>query len=1669
MDGLPIYKKLKYLILLVFLLLIANLDLIAQLSDTHYLPPLYAREYVEDHYMFITTPSLADVNVTVLDGNDNVVETVIVNNSQAIRIYLGNGYQAKGVIRNTQLNEAIRGEGLIVEASAPVYVQIRHIHELHALTLTSKGDKGIGNRFRIGTAYSTVSTTDRSDFISLMALEDNTTITFGDLTQGINFSGQNIGNGFTITLNRRESYVVAAHPNFLNNLFLNGTLVTSDKPIVTNVGSWVNGAGGFFQTRRDISAEQIFPADIIGDEYVLMGVDGDPDIERAIVIADSDNTLVYYDDGNLFALLDAGDYFIVPKSAYSNNDNLYIYASNPIYVYQTTGKEDYNGDLNILTPLDCWGTKNAILPPAEDFFFREDSRINILAKITTQININGTPVTNPNIIIGKDDWVSYSVEMPTINLITVTADDFIQVGTTYRSDARGAATYYSEYIQYDTMLQVELCGGDDNSYTVGNSTYFETGNYMDVLQSVEGCDSIVYLDLSIGMPDNTILDEMICEGETFEVGTQSYDEAGSYMDVLTNINGCDSIVELKLNLIPTFSDTTYQMLCEGESYMNAVYESDTTLTTSYSSINGCDSNEVVILEILETYNLQQEVIICEGESYEIGDNIYTEEDIYEDVLMTSDGCDSTILTVLIVEKSTINESNIVLCEGESYQGIVYQNDTTLVQNLSSIHGCDSTVISNLQFDSVKETALEVLLCPGQSYNGFTVFNDTTIIEMELTAEGCDSIITSEIQMELFTSLDTVLLDPGDVYNGIAYEEDDLILELYQSIEGCDSLAQTQIIINNIITGSQLVRLCEGESFNDIFYLSDTSFVETYVATSGVDSIITFNIEVYSTYLDTVGATICIGDVYFAGGAYQNESGFYTDNYAAAQGCDSVVVTALSVYSSITDPVTVFLCDGASYNGQTFNTDTLISETFSSVGGCDSTVISNIILSESIMTTDTIFISEGDSYNGVIYFQDSFLSQNLQSQNGCDSLAEVTIIVIPTISTIDTIQLCAGDSYEDTPYYNDDIIEETFTASTGGDSIHSTLIFVDESPFTNFGFTICFGDSLFTANNFQTNSGLYTTVWEAANGCDSTVLVNLFVAEEVATEVDTSICEGGFYYDLQIVSDTSLVDTLASVNSCDSILYTSIFMNPTPVLLDTVLVNEGDIYEGVLIPSDTLLMFNFTTSEGCDSTVNVQVVILPQIQLFDTLSICEGELFEDIIIENDTTIIQTYLSSTGVDSTLFITLEVMPTLFDSTSTNICFGDSILLAEAFQTEPGFYQDIIAPQSADGCPSVIVTELSLIDNTITTTEASVCEGDSILFNNQYYSEEGVYVGLFSSFQGCDSLVVLDLSFADVPSINFEGIAPYCEGEFVELNVGNYDAYNWSTGSSDPILQIDEAGTYAVTVTNSEGCTQADAIEIPAPITLSSNVDVLQPTCNNSNGTITINNVVGGDATYLFSLNNQVFSPANTFNNLQPDNYTISIQDANGCMLEETIQILESIPATLNLEAPSIIDFGDSIQIEVTTDISSIDSILWEPDLYLSCNNCLEPIATPAAAINYVLTIIDEDRCTIQETVTLRVDKNTDVFVPSAFSPNNDGINDVFTIYAGQEVENINQMQIFDRWGNLLFQKENIAPNSTESEWKGDFRGKDMMPAVYVYVLELRLIDGSTTILKGDFSLIK
>ena len=355
-------------------------------------------------------------------------------------------------------------------------------------------------------------------------------------------------------------------------------------------------------------------------------------------------------------------------------------------------------------------------------------------------------------------------------------------------------------------LVATICQG--NTYNENGFNVDSAGTYIRNLQTIYGCDSIVTLNLSIEEPQQTNLNMAICEGSTYSENGFNVDEAGVYIRSLQTVNGCDSIITLTLSVNPVANTTLSAAICEGATYTeNGFNVSEAgTYTQNLQTVNGCDSIVTLTLTVNPVASTTFTAAICEGTTYTENGFNASEPGTYTQNLQTINGCDSVVTLTLSVNPVESTNLTVAICEGSVYteNGFNASEAGTYTQNLQTIDGCDSIVTLTLSVNPVESTTLSAAICEGTSYteNGFNVSEAGTYTQNLQTINGCDSIVTLNLTINpAYNIMIDASINEGETYeeNGFSESEAGTYVHTLQAVNGCDSVITLNLTVNSSLT------------------------------------------------------------------------------------------------------------------------------------------------------------------------------------------------------------------------------------------------------------------------------------------------------------------------------------------------------------------------------------------------------------------------------------------------------------------------------------------------------------------------------------------------------------------------------------------------------------------------------------------------------------------------------------------------------------------------------------------------------------------------------------------------------------------------------------------------------------------------------------------------------
>lgn len=574
----------------------------------------------------------------------------------------------------------------------------------------------------------------------------------------------------------------------------------------------------------------------------------------------------------------------------------------------------------------------------------------------------------------------------------------------------------------------------------------------------------------------------------------------------------------------------------------------------------------------------------------------------------------------------------------------------------------------------------------------------------------------------------------------------------------------------------------------------------------------------------------------------------------------------------------------------------------------------------------------------------------------------------------------------------------------------------------------------TVYRFPANCGLQFDNTAAGNFLDDEYTIEMYFRFDELTSWKRILDFKNRTSDWGLYGFDGKVNFYNLVTSADAPFYTDKYAH--------ILVTRQAATEEFIVYVDGLEYISFIDNgqEATLSDDNILSFFYDDVVVADEVS--SGEVFLIRLYDYVLTPDQVFSSFTNIESQ---TVEV----------SICEGESYLAGGQEQTTSGVYTDTLS--TTQGCDSIIITNLQVLPLPRASIQREICAGESF----EGYSASGIYTDTFPLPAGCDSIRVLELTVVDMIRTTVQ--REICAGE-------SFDGYSVS-------------GSYTDTLTTSGGCDSIRLLELTV-------LEILYDTtameiCTGteymgySESGIYTDTLPGDSGCQLISTLELTVLPVietsefaeictgDQYNGYTTAGvYTNTLTAANGCdsIHTTTISVIDSPIADLtisNITCGS--DEKGSVQIQLSNASGNERFIL---------NDSLQsefPAFEDLLAGTYQLAVLNELGCR-QETTFSITTTRCELYIPNAFSPDGDGINDTFVVFS-KNADNlqISSYRIFDRWGTLIYEISEGGNGSPDGLWwDGTHRGQEVADGLYVYQIAV-VADGQEEFYTGEILLMK
>ena len=489
---------------------------------------------------------------------------------------------------------------------------------------------------------------------------------------------------------------------------------------------------------------------------------------------------------------------------------------------------------------------------------------------------------------------------------------------------------------YNVIDTTTICASQ-LPYEWNGVTFAAAGTKNVTLQSVNYCDSIVAMTLTVNPTYNTPITESICQGQSYSFYGQNLTTAGVYTHTLTTSKGCDSIITLTLtvNPLPTVIISGDGSFCQGDNvtltamgassyaWNNASTNPSITVcdagtyTVTGTDANGCADTARKTVTVNPTYNITVHDTICQGESYNFfGQNLYTDS-TYTHTLFSSKGCDSVITLILTVnplpnitisgESSFCQGDNVTLTAmgASSYDwnnGSQTATTTVSTGGIYTVTGTDTNGCRNTATQEVTETptvisTITAIDCEEYTWNGTVYYTSGDYTQTLTAANGCDSIVTLHLAIHHGThNVFAETACESYTWHGTTYTASGIYTYLYTTADGCASADTLHLIVNHPVHTATSVTMCDHYTWTEgTGQTYTTSGIYTYAHQDahGCTQVDTLHLVINPSPTPFIfgDSSICYGDV-----ATLTATGGETYQWSTEDVGNSIVVAMEGLYT-----------------------------------------------------------------------------------------------------------------------------------------------------------------------------------------------------------------------------------------------------------------------------------------------------------------------------------------------------------------------------------------------------------------------------------------------------------------------------------------------------------------------------------------------------------------------------------------------------------------------------------------------------------------------------------------------------------------------------------------------------------------------------------------------------
>ncbi|MBR6068241.1 MAG: hypothetical protein IKP45_10625 [Bacteroidales bacterium] len=993
-------------------------------------------------------------------------------------------------------------------------------------------------------------------------------------------------------------------------------------------------------------------------------------------------------------------------------------------------------------------------------------------------------------------------------------------GVTYRESNHTATYTYTNSMDCDSVVTLHLTinysvNATDTHIACGTFTWIDGVTYTEnnnsatfTLQTTEGCDSIVTLNLTIGHPETTEFYETACDNYVWN-GVE-YTESGDYTQTLQSFAGCDSIVTLHLTIVNSVLNMISETVCDSYEWNGQTYSEDGIYSQTFTAANGCDS--VVKLNLTVLHSVNNEFYESACDTYDWNGEMFSLTGDYIRTFNAANGCDSIVTLHLTIERSETDDE-IVACEQYTWiNGVTYtESNNTAIYTLTNTAGCDSIVALHLTITTTPEVHTSAI---GSTNYRSAVCGGTVVLEgNQVTSYGIcwsteynptiDDAHTSEaVISDTFTSTMTGL-EPSTTYYVRAY-----------ATNLCGTFYGEQKMLTTCSCGGQITDARDGNQYSTVLIGDQCWTAEN----------LKYMPNWHSVDLDSIEPRYCIGRInnYTFESVYSLDEALQSQYYLrygvqynwaavmAGRGSSDLNPSGVQgvcpngwhvpsinefielesalpegdVASQLAGNASIWL-HGSLTQSEHFGESGFNALPGGGIGGSAPSEESAVFWTSSsyLFANATRIRVLRMHYNSTnIYLTTDFFNYQLASVRCVKDRIDYDCCIYMT----DTIDACDSLTWRNGITYTASNRTATYriAGENGCDTIYSLRLTIYRSNETTDNIDACESYTWIDGNTYTENNDTATYMLQNIHGCDSLVHLNLRIhhtSQDVFVDTRTACdslvwIDGNTYYE----DNDEAITTVVTPAGCDSVVRLNLTVVHSVEYEFEASSCDDYVWDGRTYSSSGDYTRTYTAANGCDSIVTMHYTRLDN-YVYDTIYACasytwiNGETYTiDDITSNP--LVQyiratyTYTNSHSCDSTIEMRLFLQADNVVDTHRaceSFTWIDGNTYTESNNTA------MVTLTNQYGCDSVVHLNLTIghSDNTVHEVTAEECAYYQ-MSNGEYFTENGDYHRTLQSSCGCDSIVLLHLT---ITCENGNEGTFYDERDSITYRIIEYNGLTW------------------------------------------------------------------------------------------------------------------------------------------------------------------------------------------------------------------------------------------------------------------------------------------------------